>query len=105
MPYGLTGNFVGSGVGARKDTKNEWVINYDLSPNSCTDVMCEWIVTAYRPLETEETAKDIAYKAGDTYYAAGAFRKFGTSAAQTAASKGKSNSPDSAIVLKKRVIR
>ena len=90
---------------ARLDTTNEWTVNYDLSPNTCTDVMCEWIITTYRPLETEETAKDVTYKAGDSYYVAGGFRKFGTTAVTTAAIKGKSNSPDSEIVLKKRIIR
>lgn len=67
--------------------------------------MCEWIVTAYRPLETAETAKDIPMTAGSTYYATGAFRKFGTTAAAIAASIGKANSPDTALLLKKKIIR
>jgi hypothetical protein len=74
LPYALSGNFGGAGITARKDTTNDWKINHDLSPNTCTEVMCEWIVTAYRPLETADTAADIPMTAGDSYYATGGFR-------------------------------
>lgn len=106
--YSMQGGIKGNGVNANLDTgksgSNDWVVQTDLSSVECTDVMCTWVATAYRPLDTGDS-NDIKFIAGDEYYVNGSWRRFQGVAATSTTNKGASTGPtDVALELKQRII-
>ena len=87
------GNILDTGKGG----ENDWTVQNDLSSVECTDVMCTWVVTAYRPLNTGDT-NDIAFVSGENYAVNGSWRRFGGVSATSTSLKGASANPVDAIL-------
>ena len=103
----MQGGFTGNGMNAQLDTAssgtNDWIVDNSRSSVSCTDVMCTWIVTAYRPLNTSDS-NDIVFSPGTDYVGAASWRRFGGVSATSSAAKGASLAPDATFDFRLKVI-